>query len=183
MLAVHVRTTLLPAFALFVLAAVALVLAAAPADADAADRARQRLVVRGDATAVQGPCSERGVCPLELENGRFRGAPVGAGAYTGSLRLKVAEQFPNGEGGICAPLKGRIVLGAGSADRLVLAVAGDSCQDGGGPLAGASFTGLAHFVITHGTGRYAHTIGAGRVQFSEDAAHDHRMTVIGAIAG
>ena len=175
---VHLRAKLLPALAL---AALALVLAAATAGA--ANRARQRLIVRGDATAVQGPCSERGVCPLELEGGRFRGAPVGAGAYTGSFRLKVAEQFPNGEGGICAPLKGRIVLGGGTADRLVLAVAGDSCQDGGGSLAGASFTGLAHFVVAHGSGRYARTTGAGRVQFSEDAAHNHRMTVVGAIAG
>jgi len=33
------------------------------------------------------------------------------------------------------------------------------------------------------TGRYARTIGAGRVQLSEDAAKHHRMTVIGAIAG
>jgi hypothetical protein len=52
-------------------------------------------------------------CPVELTSGRFRG-PVGSGAYRGSVKLRVAEAFQNGKGDICAPLKARIVLGAGT---------------------------------------------------------------------
>ena len=107
---------------------------------------------------------------------------TGAGGYRGSLELAVADAFPNGEGGICAPLRGRVVLGAGTADRLVLALAGDSCQDGGGPLP-AGFTGLARFTVKHGTGRYARAAGSGLATFSEDAAKQHRMTLVGRIAG
>ena len=62
------------------------------------------------------------------------------------------------------------MLGAGSADRLVLDVTGDSCQDGGGPLEGASFTGLARFTVRYGTGGYAHAYGSGQATFLEDAA-------------
>ena len=93
-----------------------------------------------------------------------------------------ATAFPNGEGGICAPLDGRIVLGAGSADRLVLAVSGDSCQDGAGPLTAASFTGLARFTVKRGSGSYAGATGDGLASFSEDAANHHRMTLIGRVA-
>lgn len=128
--------------------------------------ASKRLVVRGDATAVAGPCDAAG-CPLTLSDGRARGT-IG-GAYTANFTLKVAKQFPNGEGGICAPLRGRIHLG-----RLTLAVRGISCQDGGGPLAGSSFTGLATF-------RAKGYRGGGVASFTEDAAHHHRMTLIGAL--
>jgi hypothetical protein len=156
--------------------------AGAATRAPASDRhSAQRLVVRGDATAVDAPC-DNGVCPVELTDGRFRGAPVGAGAYTASLKLKVADAFPNGEGGICAPLKGRIVLGAGTRDRLVVAVSGDSCQDGSGPTTTASFTGLVQFAVTYGTGSYAGATGSGLASFAEDAAKHHRMTLIGRIA-
>jgi hypothetical protein len=137
------------------------------ATADAAAAGKQRLVVRGDSTAVAGPCDAAG-CPLELIDGRARGT-IG-GAYTATFTLKVAQQFPNGEGGICAPLKGRIKL-----DRRVLAVSGISCQDGGGPLEGSSFTALARFRVKHG-------YGSGVAVFTEDAAHHHRMTLIGRVA-
>ena len=40
-------------------------------------------------------------------------------------------------------------------DRLVLAVAGNSCQDGAGNPATSSFTGLARFTVEYGTGAYA----------------------------
>ena len=151
------------------LAAFALVFATSSA---AAAGHKQRLVVRGEATVVDGPCDAR-VCLIELTNGRFRSTPLGAGAYRGTIKLKVADAFPNGEGGICAPLRGRIVLRADSGDRLSLAVAGDSCQDGAGPLDAASFTGLARF-----TGRYA----SGTASLTEDAANRHRMTLVGRIA-
>jgi hypothetical protein len=136
--------------------------------ADASAATKQRLVVRGDSTAVAGPCDANG-CPLALIDGVARGTR--SGPYTAAFTLKVAKAFPNGEGGICAPLKGRITLG-----RLVLAVSGISCQDGGGPLQGSSFTGLAHFRARHG---YR---GGGVATFTEDAAHHHRMTLIGRLA-
>ena len=177
------RSTFRPALALLALAAVALAVATSPAGA--ADSARtgrhhgeQRLVLRGDATAVDGPCDAR-VCQLKLADGRFRATPVGSGAYTASLRLKVGQAFANGEGGICAPLDGRIVLGAGTPDRLVLAVSGDSCQDGAGPLQDASFTGLAQFSVTYATGSYAGATGGGLASFTEDAANHHRTTLVG----
>ena len=134
--------------------------------ASASAAGKQRLVVRGDATAVAGPCDAAG-CPLTLNDGRARGTV--SGAYTAAFRLKVAKQFPNGEGGICAPLKGRIKL-----HRLTLVVSGVSCQDGGGPLNGSSFTGLATFRVKNGYGR-------GVANFTEDAAHHHRMTLIGSV--
>jgi hypothetical protein len=56
-------------------------------------------------------------------------------------------------------------------------VSGNSCQDGSGPLEGSSFTGLAHFRVKHGYGR-----GGGVATFTEDAAHHHRMTLIGRVA-
>jgi hypothetical protein len=66
------------------------------------------------------------------------------------------------------------VLGIGTPDRLVLAVSGDSCQDGGGPLTPASFTGLAQFTVKYATGL---------ASFTEDAAHHHRMTLVGRLGG
>jgi hypothetical protein len=139
----------------------------------------QRLVVRGDAVAVDGPCDVHGICAVELTEGRFRGAPVGTGAYTGAIKLSVGGAFPNGEGGICAPLKGLIVLGAGTPNRLAVSVSGDSCQDGAGPPSSSSFTGLARFTIKRARGSYAGLTGSGLATFSEDAAKHHHMTLIG----
>jgi hypothetical protein len=152
-----------------VLTAVTFLLATGVADAHS-----KRLVVRGEATAVEGPCGPDG-CPLTLSDGRFRGTPVGSGAYTAAFTIKVAQAFPNGDGGICAPINGRIVLGAGTADRLVIGVYGDSCQDGTG------FSGLARFAVKRGTGRYAHAHGSGIASLAEDAAKHHRITLIGRI--
>jgi hypothetical protein len=131
-------------------ALLALLAATTPAVADAragGHHDRRPLVVRGDATAVPAPCGEDG-CPVELAGGRFRAAPLGAGAYAGSLT-----------------------------------VAGESCQDGAGPLESASFTGLARFAVRRGTGRYARVRGAGLATFTEDAAKHHRMTLVGRLAG
>jgi hypothetical protein len=184
------RSTLRPALRALALAGGAL--AVSPNVAGAADLAKtapagkhhheQRLVVRGDATAVDGPCDVNGVCPLELTEGRFRGTPVGTGAYTGSIKLDLGGAFPNGEGGICAPLKGRIVLGAGTANRLALAVSGSSCQDGAGPPSSGSFSGLAELTVKRGTGSYAGLTGAGLVSFTEDALKHHHMTLIGRLS-
>ena len=91
-----------------------------------------KLVVRGIDTVVDGPCPA-GVCQITLTDGAFRGT-TGTGAYTGSIKLAVAAGFPNGEGGVCAPIEGEIVLGAGTPNRLVLALSGDSCQDGAGDV-------------------------------------------------
>jgi hypothetical protein len=143
--------------------------------------ASQRLVVRGDATIVDGPGGPDGI-PLAIVDGSFRGAPIGSGAYEGKMKLEVAKLFDNGEGGVCAPMRGRIVLGAGSPNRLVLAVAGDSCQDGAGPPPLSSFTGIAQFVVKKGTGKYAGYRGAGLATFAEDAADHDRMTLIGRIS-
>ena len=147
--------------------------------AGAADKP-ERLVVRGQATAVDGPCSAF-ACRLDLARGRLRGT-LGRGAYTGALKITVGNAFPNGEGGSCAPLTGRIELRTRAGDRIGLIVSGDSCQDGSGPLAEASFTGLTRFRVTHGTGRYAGATGGGLATFSEDAANHHLMTIVGRIA-
>jgi hypothetical protein len=155
-----------------------LALGSATSAATAADRHEQRLVLRGDATAVDGPCDAR-ACRLQLAEGRFRGTPVGSGDYAGDLRIAVGDAFPNGEGGICAPLEGRIVLGAGTPDRLVLGLVGDSCQDGAGPLGTAAFTGLARFSVRTGSGRYAGARGDGVATLTEDAANHHRIVLVG----
>ena len=55
-------------------------------------------------------------------------------------------------------------------------------QDGAGPVTAASFTGVAGFKVTHGTGRYAKAHGRGLATFSEDAADHDRMTLVGRIA-
>ena len=154
--------------------------AGAESGAAARDHAEQRLVVRGDAT-VADSCDASG-CAMQIEDGAFSGSPVGTGAYSGAMKLLVAEAFPNGEGGVCAPIRGEIVLGDGSVDRLVLAVSGDSCQDGAGDPRTSSFTGLAQFRVKHGSGAYAHASGRGVASFSEDAADRDRMTLIGRIS-
>jgi hypothetical protein len=164
--------------ALLALPAIAL-LAVAPAAQAKPHDGGERLVVRGDSTIVDTPCGPA-LC-LEMTGGAFRGT-VGSGAYTGEMTLAVAEAFPNGEGGVCAPIGGRITLGAGSADRLILAVDGDSCQDGAGDPRSASFTGVATFKVVHGTGAYATAHGRGIATFTEDAADHDRMTLVGRIA-
>jgi hypothetical protein len=139
----------------------------------------QKLVVRGDDTVVDAPCPA-GLC-LKLQGGTFRGAPVGTGAYTGDGEVRVAEAFPNGEGGICAPFRGSLTLGAGTADRLVIGFRGDSCQDGAGNPATTAFTGLARFHVKYGTGKYAHARGGGVATFLEGADDHERITLIGRI--
>jgi hypothetical protein len=166
------------------LALVALALAglafAVTNSADAKQPTSQRLVVRGEDTVVDAPCPG-GIC-FTLSGGSFRGAPVGTGAYTGALQLKLAEMFPNGEGGVCAPVAGSITLGSGTPDRLDLAVWGDSCQDGAGDPTTSSFTGVARFAVVHGTGAYAKAHGHGIGTFLEDASDHERMTLIGRIS-
>jgi hypothetical protein len=176
-----VRTKIRPALGLLApaLAALALTFAASPAAAK--PHSEQRLVVRADATAVDGPC-DIDVCKINLTDGLFRGTPVGTGPYAGSLRLAVREGFPNGEGGTCAPLRARLVLGAGTPNRLILAASGDSCQDGAGPLETASFTGLAEFTVKRGRGRYYGAAGSGLASLTEDADNRHRLTLIGRIS-
>lgn len=166
-----------PGLGLLALALTALALVFATS-AGAADQP-ERLVVRGQATAIEGPCTAF-ACPLELARGRFRSSPLGIGAYTGHLKLVVGSAFPNGEDGVCAPLTGRIELRTKTGN-LDLTVSGDSCQDGSGPLAGASFTGVARLRVTHGTGKYAGATGSGVASFTEDAAKHHRMTLIGRV--
>ena len=87
-----------------------------PTTANAAD-ARASTRSRASSCAARPPINDApcpaGVC-LQLTDGTFRGTPVGTGAYTGSIELNVAEAFPNGEGGVCAPIRGEIVLGAGT---------------------------------------------------------------------
>jgi hypothetical protein len=168
-----------PGLGLLALALAAFTLVFATSSAGAADH-QERLVVRGQATAVDGPCTAF-ACPLELARGRLRGT-LGRGAYTGALKITVGNAFPNGEGGTCAPLSGRIELHTRAGDRINLVVSGDSCQDGSGPLPDASFTGLARFRVTHGTGKYARATGRGLATFTEDAANRHLMTLVGRIA-
>src|SRR4051812_27192962 len=140
----------------------------------------QRLVVRGTSTVLDAPCPD-GPC-LQFDGGSFNGAPLGDGAYTGTMQVRVKEAFLNGEGGICAPVDGTIVLGAGTPDRLRLAVRGDSCQDGHGDPTTTAFTTLGRFRVVAATGRYAKATGHGVASFLEDAADHDRMTLIGRIS-
>jgi hypothetical protein len=142
----------------------------------------QRLVVRGDAKIADGPPGPDGSLPLQIRNGSFRGAPIGTGAYEGDLKLEVSRTFANGEGGVCAPIRGQIVLGAGSPSRLILGIDGDSCQDGKDPLPLSTFTGLAEFEVKKGTGKYAGYRGSGLATFLEDVEDNDRMTLIGRIS-
>lgn len=146
--------------------------------ASAKHKPSERVVVRGDAT-VTDACDATG-CELQ-STGDFRGT-LGTGGYTATVQLQLTDTFANGEGGVCAPIRGRLVLGAGSPDRLTLALEGDSCQDGAGPPPAASFTGLADWAVIKGTGKYAHARGQGTAAFLEDAADHDRMTLIGRIA-
>jgi hypothetical protein len=162
------------------LALVGAVSAVSASASDAHHRTTERLVVRGDDVVQDGPCAN-GVCELELADGTFRGTPVGTGAYSGTIDLAVANAFANGEGGVCAPIDGVITLGAGTPNRLVLHVYGDSCQDGAGDVTTSSFTGVAQFVVEHGTGTYAKARGRGVATFLEDASDREKMTLIGTI--
>jgi hypothetical protein len=146
--------------------------------ASAKHQQSERVVVRGDAT-VSDTCDASG-CDLRTA-GSFRGT-LGSGDYAGAVKLQLPDAFPNGEGGLCAPFRGQLVLGAGTPDRLTLALDGDSCQDGAGPPPLASFTGLADWTVVKGTGAYAHVRGYGTATFLEDAADQERMTLIGRIA-
>jgi hypothetical protein len=140
----------------------------------------ERLVVRGQDTVVDAPCSPAG-CEMPIADGTFRGT-TGSGNYTGSLKLDFADVYPNGEGGLCAPFRADIVLGAGTPDRLAVAVAGDSCQDGAGNPATSSFTATGVFAIKSGTGAYAKAHGGGLFTSTEDANDHERMTLMGRIA-
>jgi hypothetical protein len=141
--------------------------------------AAKRLVVRGEDTVVDAPCPG-GIC-VTLSGGTFRGTPVGSGAYTGSMKIDLANAFENGEGGVCAPVAGTMTLGAGTPDRLDLAIRGSSCQDGTGDPRQASFTGIARFRVVHGTGAYAHAHGGDVGTFLEDAQDHERLTLVGRI--
>ena len=174
------------ALALIALALIGLTFAVATSGANAGGpqpakhRSSERLVVRGEDTVKDRPCSA-GIC-LEFADGVFSGSVVGTGNYNGTGNLRVAETFPNGEGGVCAPIDGRIVLGVGTPDRLVLAFSGDSCQDGAGDPTKSSFTGVARFVVKHGTGAYAKAKGSGLMASFEDANDREHMTLIGRIS-
>jgi hypothetical protein len=148
------------------------------ATASAKHKQGERVVVRGDATVTEA-CDASG-CEIQT-TGDFRGT-LGSGGYTGTVQLQLPDAFPNGEGGVCAPMRGELVLGAGSPDRLTLALEGDSCQDGAGPPPASSFTGLADWTVVKGTGKYTHARGHGTALFLEDAADQDRMTLIGRIA-
>jgi hypothetical protein len=137
--------------------------------------------VRGEDTVTDGDCVA-GVCKLELTDGAFRGTPVGTGAYQRNRRAQGRRGVRQRRGGVCAPIKGSIVLGTGTPDRLILAFEGDSCQDGAGDPAQASFTNVAQFVVKHGTGAYAKAKGSGLASFSEDASDREHMTLIGRIS-
>jgi hypothetical protein len=182
---IHPGRTYRSALAALALTLASVVFAIATDAANAADastrHATQRLVVRGEDTVIDGPCPA-GVCPLQLTGGVFRGAPVGTGAYTGAINLVVAEAFDNGEGGVCAPIQGHIVLGVGTPDRLVLALSGDSCQDGAGEPPTSSFTGLARFTVKYGTGAYAKATGGGLMSSFEDANDREHMSLVGRIS-
>ncbi len=164
------------------------VTAAAPAVADdpANDRSSrshpgaERLVVRGQDTLVDGPC-DAGVCAIRVADGTFRGTPVGTGAYDGHFRLAISDGFGNGEGGVCAPVAGRLTLGGGTPNRLVVRLSGDSCQDGAGDPTSASFTLVARFRIVAGTGTYARARGRGLATSVEDATDRSRLTLIGTL--
>jgi hypothetical protein len=166
-----------PTRAALILIALALCGLAMSATAQAKQHGGERLVVRGDGTVTEA-CGPSG-CDLATA-GSFRGT-LGAGTYAGAVKLDLPHAFPNGEGGACAPIRGQLVLGAGTPDRLTLAIAGDSCQDGAGPVTAASFTGLAGWSVVKGSGKYAYARGHGTASFLEDAADDERMTLVGRI--
>ena len=154
-------------------------LALAPA-AQAGDHGAERLVVRGDSTIVDGPCGPDG-CPLRMSGGAFRGT-LGTGAYGGDLTLAVADGFPNGEGGVCAPIRGRITLGTGAPTGWSSPSTATPARTAPGPSPPRRSPASRRFKVTHGTGRYAKAHGRGLATFSEDAADHDRMTLVGRIA-
>jgi hypothetical protein len=141
-----------------------------------------RFVARGTDTVAEPVC-HAGVCRLDLTGGTFRATQIGAGAYTGALRLHLADAFANQDGGTCARVDGELTLGAGSSDRIVMALRGDSCQDGAGDLRTSSFTTMTRFEVNVTSGRYAHLHGRGLASFSEDAQDDDVVTLIGRLGG
>jgi hypothetical protein len=140
----------------------------------------ERLVVRGEDTVADGRCGPDG-CLMRLTGGTFRGT-AGEGRYGGTVTVVVAESFPNGEDGVCAPLRGRIRFDAGARGRLRVALAGISCQDGHGPVTAAAFSTVVRFTVAGGTGAYRHVRGSGIGTFAEDAADHEHVTLIGRIA-
>jgi hypothetical protein len=182
MTSAHQGRPMRAALAVLAVALIGLAFAAmtATASASPAKKTTERLVVRGEDTVKDGGACPAGVCQLQLADGTFRGT-IGKGAYGGAFKLHVADAFPNGEGGVCAPIDGTITLGAGTPDRLVLALWGDSCQDGAGDLTTSSFTGVAGFVVRYGTGAYAKASGGGLYSSFEDANDHEHMTLIGRI--
>jgi hypothetical protein len=162
------------------LAAVGTFTAPAAALAMAAGHGAAPLVVTGHDTVVVDEACPAGVCPVHLVDGRF-GLPTGPGSYAGELRLDVGAIFPNGEGGVCAPLAGRITLGPGTADRLLVDVSGSSCQVGAGDPSTSAFTLAGRFRIAGGTGAYAHAHGAGLVAAHEDADDHEQLLLVGRV--
>lgn len=147
---------------------VALALAAG-GTAVASQSAPHKLVVRGEDNLSELACDATGACDAQVSGGQFRGTE-GSGAYEGAIRLYLRDAFPNGEGGLCAPATGRLVF----AQRLVVALAGNSCQDGAGDPTKASFTGLLRYRIVHGHGH-------GIASVTEDASDHEHLTLIGTI--
>jgi hypothetical protein len=164
-------------------AALAAAVPALPAQAEQTASKEVPLVVRGQDTLSEGECDAAAVCRSQITGGQFRGTPVSTGTYDGTVNIHVGQAFPNGEGGVCAPVDGRLRLGTGTPDRLVLALKGDSCQDGEGDLTTASFTGLVRFSIKGGTGKYANARGSGLASFLEGADDRERVTLIGRLKG
>ena len=138
----------------------------------------------GSSCAARTPSSTSpcpgGLC-IALSGGAFRGTPVGTGAYTGSDRARLADAFPNGEGGVCAPVAGTITLGAGTPDRLDLAVAGDSCQDGAGDPDAVLVHRHRPLHGIYGTGAYAHAYGTASRRSSRTPPTTRTLTLIGRI--
>ncbi|HEY7074392.1 MAG TPA: hypothetical protein VH418_03440 [Solirubrobacteraceae bacterium] len=127
------------------------------------------LVVRGEDNLSELACNAAGVCEAQVSDGRSSGT-LGIGTYQGSMRLYLRDAFDNGEGGKCAPAGGRLVF----AGRLVVALAGNSCQDGAGDPTKASFTGLFRFRVVNGHGH-------GTAVVTEDANDHEHLTLIGTI--
>ena len=172
-----------PALAIAVLALAGLMLEATAVATNAQPgklQATQPLVVRGDSTIVDSPCGPKG-CHFEYAGGTFRGT-LGSGGFTGGFDFDPGSVFPNGEGGVCAPIRGTVELGAGTPDRLVLAVRGDSCQDGDGYVTTSSFTTVGRFAVADGTGEYAHAAGGGTLTSVEGADDHDRLTLVGRIS-
>jgi hypothetical protein len=111
-----------------------------------------------------------------------RPIPSASDASSSHIAGTGSTPLPQRRGRRLRPIQGQITLGAGTPDRLTLAIFGDSCQDGAGNPATSSFTGLAHFIVKHATGSYHGARGYGTASFSEDAADHDRMTLIGHIA-